>query len=201
MFEAMAGLGAAFGLSGSAGLNAYIPLLMVALASRFPLNNPLIELSSPYDLLGSWWSIGILAVLLVVELFADKIPAVDSVNDVIQTFVRPLAGALLFAGSTNVITDMHPALTIGAGLLGLGVAGSVHATKTVARPVVTASTAGTGNWAVSILEDVVAFFVSLLSLIVPILAGILAIVLFVTVVWLVRRWRRRRGRQPKNLVY
>ncbi len=201
MIEALAGLGAAFGLSGSAGLNAYIPLLMVALAARFPLSDPLIKLSGPYDLLSSWWSIGILSVLLLIEIFADKIPAVDSVNDAIQTFIRPLAGALLFAGSTNVITDMHPALTIGAALLGLGVAGGVHATKTVARPVVTATTAGTGNWVVSILEDVVAFFMSLLSLIVPILAGIIAIALFVTAIWLVRRWRRRKGKPPRNLVY
>lgn len=201
MIEALAGLGAAFGLSGSAGLNAYIPLLMVALAARFPLSDPLIKLSAPYDLLSSWWAIGILSVLLLIEIFADKIPAVDSVNDVIQTFVRPLAGALLFAGSTNVITDMHPALTIGAALLGLGVAGGVHATKTVARPVVTATTAGTGNWVVSILEDVVAFFMSLLSLIVPILAGIIAIVLFVTAIWAIRRWQRRKGKPPKNLVY
>ncbi len=201
MFEAITGLGAAFGLSSSAGLNAYIPLLMVALASRFPQTDPLIELSAPYDMLSSWWAIGLLAILLVIEMTADKVPAVDTINDGIQTFVRPAAGALLFAGSTNVITDMHPALTIGAGILGLGVAGSVHATKTAVRPVVTATTAGTGNWLVSIIEDVVAFFMSLLSLILPIIAGIIAIVLFVVVVMIVRRWRQRKGKPPKNLVY
>ena len=51
MIEAIAGIGTAFGLSGSAGLNAYIPLLVVALAARFPLDDPLLKLSSPYDLL------------------------------------------------------------------------------------------------------------------------------------------------------
>ena len=64
MIEAISGLSAAFGLAGSAGLNAYIPLLMVALAARFPLDNPLIKLQAPYDLLGSWWAIGLIACLL-----------------------------------------------------------------------------------------------------------------------------------------
>jgi uncharacterized membrane protein len=190
MIEAISGLSAAFGLSGSAGLNAYIPLLMVALASRFPLNNPLVTLGSPYDLLGSPWVIGILVVLLVIEVLADKIPLVDSTNDAIQTFVRPVAGAILFAGSANVITEIHPILALGAGLL---VAGGVHATKTAARPVVTVSTAGVGNPVVSTLEDIVAFVVSLLAIVLPIIAAILMLIFLVVVLSSVRRWRQRRA--------
>ena len=189
MIEAISGLSAAFGLSGSAGLNAYIPLLLVALAARLPLSDPLVKLQAPYDLMGSWWAIGLLAVLLVVEVVADKIPAVDTVNDTIQTFVRPAAGAILFAGSANVITDIHPVLALGAGLL---VAGGVHATKTAARPVVTVTTAGIGNPIVSTLEDIVALVVSLLALVLPIIAAILMLGLIIVVVVLVRRWRRRK---------
>ncbi len=189
MIEAISGLSAAFGLSGSAGLNAYIPLLLVALAARFPLSDPLVKLQAPFDLMGSWWAIGLLAVLLVVEIVADKIPAVDTVNDTIQTFVRPAAGAILFAGSTNVITDIHPVLALGAGLL---VAGGVHATKTAARPVVTVTTAGVGNPIVSTLEDIVAFVVSLLALLLPIVAAILMLVFLIFVLLLVRRWRQRK---------
>ena len=91
----MLDLFSAFGLAGSAGLNAYIPLLLVALTARFPLNDPLLNLAEPYNIIGSWWAIGILAVLLVIEMLVDKVPAVDTVNDVIQTFVRPAAGALM----------------------------------------------------------------------------------------------------------
>jgi uncharacterized membrane protein len=189
MLEALSGIGAAFGLSGSAGLNAYIPLLIVALAARFPLNSPLLQLQAPYDLLGSWWAIGIIGFLLIVEVVADKIPAVDSVNDVIQTFIRPAAGAILFAGNANVITDIHPILSLAAGLL---VAGSIHATKTVARPVVTATTVGTGNWLVSTLEDIVAVIISLLSLILPILAGLILLALLLFLIIFFRRWRQRR---------
>lgn len=189
MIEAISGISAAFGLSGSAGLNAYIPLLLVALAARFPLDDPLVKLQAPYDLMGSWWAIGLLAVLLVIEIVADKIPAVDTVNDGIQTFVRPAAGAILFAGSANVINDIHPILALGAGLL---VAGGVHATKTAARPVVTVTTAGVGNPIVSTLEDIVAFVISLLALILPIIAAMLMLGFVIFAVYSVRRWRRRR---------
>jgi uncharacterized membrane protein len=189
MFEAISGLSAAFGLSGSAGLNAYIPLLVVALAARFPLSDPLVKLQAPYDLLGSWWAIGLIAILLVVEIVADKIPAVDTVNDGIQTCVRPAAGAILFAGSANVITDIHPILSLAAGLL---VAGGVHATKAAARPVVTVSTAGVGNPVVSTLEDIVAVVVSLLAVVLPIVAAIILLGFLIFIIYVVRRWRRRK---------
>jgi len=189
MFEAISGLSAAFGLSGSAGLNAYIPLLLVALAARFPMSDPLVKLQPPFDLLGNWWAIGLIAILLVVEIVADKIPAVDSVNDAIQTFIRPAAGAILFAGSANVITDVHPILALGAGLV---VAGGVHATKAAARPVVTVTTAGVGNPVVSTLEDITAFILSLLSILLPIVAAILLLTFLFVVIYFIRRWRQRR---------
>ncbi len=124
-------------------------------------------------------------------MLVDKIPAVDSINDVIQTFVRPAAGAILFAGSTSVINDMNPILAILAGVL---VAGGVHATKTVARPVVTATTAGTGNWAVSLVEDITAFVMSLLAIMLPVLAGIFVLVFIILISWFFIRRRRRKKR-------
>jgi hypothetical protein len=186
MIQAIAGISAAFGLASSAGLNAYIPLLMVALAARFPLNSPLLNLSEPYDMIGSWWGIGILTILLLIEMTVDKIPAVDTLNDGIQTFIRPAAGAVLFAANANVITDIHPALALGAGLI---LAGGVHATKVAARPLVTAATVGTGNWLVSIVEDIISFFVSLLSILLPLLAGLVALAL---VIYAIRLYRRRK---------
>jgi uncharacterized membrane protein HdeD (DUF308 family) len=107
--------------------------------------------------------------------------------------IRPTAGAILFAANAQVITDISPVITIIAGLL---LAGSVHATKGIIRPVVTTTTAGTGNWVVSIIEDVIAFFVSLVSLLSPILALLITIFfLFVGFRWL------RRRKQKKNYVY
>ncbi|MCA9938034.1 MAG: DUF4126 domain-containing protein [Anaerolineales bacterium] len=180
---ALGGIGAAFGLATSAGLNAYIPLLIVALVARF---TDLIRLAEPYDLLTSWWVIGLLGVLLVVEMLVDKVPAIDSANDIVQTFIRPAAGAILFAANAGVINDISPVVALVAGLL---LAGTVHTTKVAARPVVTATTAGMGNWFVSLLEDIAATIMSLLSVIVPILM-LFASVLLVYLV--VRLWRRRK---------
>lgn len=194
MLEALGGLGAAFGLAGSAGLNAYIPLLLVALAARFPLSSPLLQLNEPYNLIGSWWAIGLLVVLLGIEMTVDKIPAVDTLNDTIQTFIRPAAGALLFAANANIITDIHPILAILAGLL---IAGTVHTTKGVVRPVVTATTAGTGNWLVSLVEDIISFVISLLAILIPLFAAIVLLVLLYFGI----RWYRRRRRKKQGLAY
>jgi hypothetical protein len=173
----------AFGLSASAGLNAYIPLLIVALVARF---TDLIQLASPWDALKSWWVIGLLVLLSVVEFFADKVPAINHANDVIQTVVRPAAGAIVFAASAKVVTDIHPVLAMAAGLL---IAGGVHAAKSVAvRPAVTATTAGAGNVAVSVLEDIISTVLSILAVVVPVLIAALVIIITAWVVWWL--WRR-----------
>jgi hypothetical protein len=188
-FGLLTGIGAAFGLSTSAGLNAYIPLIIVALAARFPSDAPLIKLAEPYDVLSSWWIIGLLVVLLIIEITVDKIPAVDTINDVIQTFVRPTAGAILFAASADVITDLSPVISLVAGLI---LAGSVHATKGAVRPAVTASTAGTGNWLVSAVEDIVATIVSIFAILIPILGFLAFVFAMLGIIVLIRRRRRRR---------
>jgi hypothetical protein len=173
----------AFGLAASAGLNAYIPLLVVALLARF---TNLIQLESPWDALTSWWVIGLLVVLVLIEFFADKVPAINHVNDLIQTFVRPVAGAILFAASARVITDIHPILSLGAGIL---VAGSVHAVKSLAvRPAVTVTTAGAGNVPVSIAEDLISTILSILAIIIPVLITVVLIMFAALVIWWL--WRR-----------
>ncbi|HSB02825.1 MAG TPA: DUF4126 domain-containing protein, partial [Anaerolineales bacterium] len=135
------------------------------------------------------WIILMLCVLVIIEMVADKVPAVNHINDAIQTFVRPAAGAIAFAASANVVTDVHPVLALAAGLL---IAGTVHVTKSVAvRPAVTAATGGAGNVPVSIAEDVVSTVVSFLAIALPVLIGTLLIVLIAFIIyWLYRRANR-----------
>ena len=174
----------AFGLSSAAGLNAYLPLLIVGLLARY---TDLITLQSPWDALENPWVLGLLVVLLVIEMTADKIPAVDTINDGIQTFIRPVAGAILFASSNNVISDMSPVLALALGLLA---AGGLHAVKATARPVVTATTAGIGNPVVSVVEDVASVGITLVAIILPAIAAVLVIITgFFIFRWF---WRRRR---------
>ena len=170
MLEALSNIITGFGLSASAGLNAYIPLLIVALLARF---TELIHLSPPYDALTSGWAIGVLAILVLVEGVVDKIPAVDTAYNVVQTLARPVAGAILFAASTKVITDIHPVLAL---ICGLVVAGTVHVAKTAVRPVITATTAGVGDPVVSSVEDVVSGTVSVVSIVMPVVAVILILI-------------------------
>ena len=149
----------------------------------------LIELAKPWDALESWWTIGVLVVLVVIEAIADKVPVVDHVNDAIQTFIRPTAGAILFAASARSITEIHPVLSLICGLL---VAGSVHAAKSViARPAVDVATAGVGTPVVSTIEDIFAAIISVLSILIPIL---MVIIVFLTI-WLIATFINRR-RKP-----
>ena len=184
--ELLTGIFTAFGLSASAGLNAYIPLLIVGLVARY---TNLLRLNAPWDTLAHPYIILLLCVLVIIEMLADKVPAVNHINDVIQTVIRPTAGAIAFAASAKVVTDISPVLALAAGLL---VAGTVHVAKAGAlRPVVTATTAGAGNIPVSIAEDVVSTVVSLLAIVLPVLIGTLLIVAGAFIIyWLYRRANR-----------
>lgn len=178
----------AFGLSGAAGLNAYIPLLIVAVLGRAGV----IQLSQPFDVLTSWPAIGALVILLIVEFIVDKVPGADHVNDVIQTFVRPAAGAVLFAANTGVIAGMDPVVGLIAGLV---MALSVHATKAAARPVVNASTMGIGAPFVSAAEDILSAVGSILAIFFPLLFLAFAAALGYVAYRLIRKARSLR--RPK----
>ena len=175
----------AFGLASAAGLNAYLPLLVVALTARF---TDLIQLNEPWDVLTSWWVIAILAILLLIEMTVDKVPAVDTLNDVINTAIRPVAGAILFAASSGAVGELHPVLAVVCGLL---VAGGVHAAKATARPAVTATTGGFGNWLVSLSEDILSFITTVLAILVPVLLVLLMLLFILSLTWW---WIKRRTR-------
>ncbi|HSL29892.1 MAG TPA: DUF4126 domain-containing protein [Anaerolineales bacterium] len=184
--DLLTGIFTAFGLSASAGLNAYIPLLIVGLLARY---TEFINLSQPWDTLANPWIILMLCVLVIIEMLADKIPAVNHVNDLIQTLIRPAAGAIAFAASANVITEISPVLALASGLL---VAGTVHVAKAGAvRPVVTATTGGAGNIPVSIAEDVISTVLSFVAIVLPVLVGTLLIVIVAFIIyWMYRRANR-----------
>jgi hypothetical protein len=114
------------------------------------------------------------------------VPAVNHINDILQTVVRPAAGAIAFAASAKVVTDINPVLALACGLL---MAGGVHVVKAAAlRPAVTATTGGAGNVPVSIAEDLVAFVASVFAILVPIVMGTILVVLLALVLWWL--WRR-----------
>jgi hypothetical protein len=178
----MLGLLGAFGLAAATGLNAYLPLLIVGLLARY---TDLIALKAPWSALTNPIVLAVVGVLLLIEFTVDKIPAVDTVNDLIQTVFRPAAGAVLFAASGNVISNISPILAMVCGLL---IAGGVHTAKAVARPAVTAGTAGLGNPVVSVAEDAVSGVTTIVAVVAPVLLMLLVLL----AVWLFIRWYHRR---------
>jgi uncharacterized membrane protein len=191
------------GLAASAGLNAYIPLLVMGLLARY---TDLIDLPSGWQWLGNGWVLAILTVLLAVEFVADKVPVLDSMNDTLQTVVRPTAGGLAFgAGSTSQTVTVSDPASFFSGhqwvpiAAGVALAFGVHAVKAAARPVINTMTAGIGAPVVSTVEDVTSVTVSVLAIIVPFLVILFLAGLVVFVPWLVVRLRRRRREKREQL--
>ena len=184
--ELLSGLLSSLGLSGAAGLNAYIPLLLVGLLGRFGI----MDLAQPFDLLSNTWVLVGVGVIGLLDFVGDKIPGVDHVLHLAGGVVNTAAGAVLFAAQTGV-ADVPPTLSMALGLI---VAGGVHATRTAIRPVATATTGGLGNPVVSTVEDGTSLLLSVLAVFVPVLAVIL---LAAVVVMGYRMWasltRRRRA--------
>jgi hypothetical protein len=179
---------AGFGLSAPAGLNAWIPLLVTSVAAKIGW----LKLNPPFDVLSETWVLIVLLVLVTIELFVDKIPAVDTVNDLIHTIFRPAAGGILFAAQAGVIGGLDPTV---AFILGLLSAGSVHLVKASGRPLVTTFTGGIFNPIVSMVEDIISAVTAVLALIVPLLAAAIMLLLLGVAGWTILRWRERRRRR------
>ncbi|MFC6591802.1 DUF4126 domain-containing protein [Deinococcus lacus] len=181
--ELFSGLLSSLGLSGAAGLNAYIPLFLVGVLAHLGL----IDLAQPYDFLGNTWVL--LGVFLVglLDFVGDKVPGIDHALHLFSGWVNAAAGAILFASQAG-IADVPPALSLGLGLV---VAGGVQAGRTALRPVSTTLTAGLGNPVVSAAEDGLSLGLSLFSILIPPLAvlGLLGLVFLAFRLY----WRRRRA--------
>lgn len=166
-----------------AGFNAYLALLLVGLGSRFGW----VQLVPPYDVLGNGWALGVLLVLLTIEVVADKIPALDSLNDVIGTVVRPASGAVLFAGTNPQLTEANALVSL---LVGGTAAGAFHAVKAGSRPIWTASTGGLANPVVSVFEDLFVGATVILAMLAPVVA---IVVILVTLAMLAAALLKLRG--------
>ncbi len=192
MFEVLTGAG----LAVAAGLNAYIPLLVLGLAGRFV---DFVDLPAQWQWLSNPWVLVILGVLLVIEIVADKIPVVDSVNDWIQLFVRPVAGGIAFgtgsSSGTAVVSDPAQFFTSNAWVpiaVGILLALATHIGKAVSRPALNVATVGTAAPVVSTAEDFGSVILSVLALLLPVLVVIAIGGVIVGFVLLFRRFRRGR---------
>lgn len=184
--ELFSGLLSALGLSGAAGLNAYIPLLIVGGLNHFGY----MHLNAPFDIISNPFFMVLVGLLAVLDFVGDKIPGVDHALHVAGSVINTGAGAVLAASQMGV-ADVPPAVST---VLGLLVAGGVHATRTAVRPVATATTAGIGNPVLSAAEDASSLTLSVLAVFYPLLAvlGLLGLAAAAYSLWARFRGRRQR---------
>lgn len=186
------------GLASAAGLNAFIPYLVVALLARF---TSLIDLPQQYEWIQSWPSIVVATVLLISEAFFDKIALVDHVNDAVATVIRPTVGALIFMATSaaeavdeSSFMQENPWIPL---ILGAVFSLVVHGAKVTARPVVNTASLGLGTPVVSAAEDGVSLGASLVAILAPLLVAVIIIPAVVGAVWfLIRVWRRQKSPDP-----
>jgi len=162
-------LSLALGSAWTSGINLYATVTLLGLLQKFNFA----KLPGGLDVLDNWWIIGVAGGLYLVEFFADKIPFLDSVWDVIHTFIRVPAGVIVAYAATD---HLSPSIYIPAALLGGGFAFSSHGTKAAARVAANLSPEPFSNWILSIVEDIIAFGGTLLAVFAPVVIAIILVV-------------------------
>lgn len=166
----------ALGSAWTSGINLYATVTVLGLLQKFGAA----KLPLGLTVLDNWWVIGVAGFLFLVEFFADKIPYVDSVWDVIHTFIRVPAGAIVAYAATS---EIDPAVSVVATLLGGGLALSSHGTKAALRATANLSPEPVSNWALSLMEDGIAIGGTVIAVIAPILILIIIGIFFVFFFW------------------
>lgn len=168
----------ALGSAWTSGINLYATVTILGLFQKLGLA----KLPGGLEVIDNWWVIGIAAALYVIEFVADKVPYVDSVWDIVHTFIRVPAGAILAYSAVAGFNE--PSIQVIAFLLGGGVALSSHGTVATARAVANLSPEPVSNWILSIIEDIVAFISVIVLAVAPIIIGITVVLFLIVFIWM-----------------
>jgi uncharacterized protein DUF4126 len=173
-------LAVSMGASWVSGINLYATVATLGLLSRFAH----LKLPGDLDVVTNWWVIGIALFLFVIEFIADKIQLVDSVWDIIHTFIRIPAGAVLAA---TAFGDFDRSVQVIALLLGGGLALSSHGTKAAARALINTSPEPVSNIVVSLSEDILAVVTVVAAVFLPVVVFLIIAVGLIFSFWLLPR--------------
>src|SRR4029453_1633538 len=155
-------LAISMGASWVAGINLYATVATLGLLSRFAH----LKLPGDLDVVKNWWVIGVALFLFVIEFVADKVQLVDSVWDIVHTFIRIPAGAVLAA---TAFGEFDRSVQMIALLLGGGLALSSHGTKAAARGLNKTRPQPVSNFILCLFEDVLAIATIVLALFLPVI--------------------------------
>lgn len=181
-----------FSLAACAGIRAWLPMLVAGLAARF---TDQVELGESFQFLSSTPALVLFGIATVVEVVGDKIPAVDHALDAAGTFIRPVAGALLSASVLYQVENPLWALGIGI-LVGAPTAAVPHAVKSASRGLSSTFTFGLANPILSVVEDVAAFTLAALAIVIPVVMGFSVVVLGAVIAFIVYKQVQKRGTSP-----
>jgi len=195
----LAPVAVALGASWASGLNPYAAVLILGGAQALGF----VTLPADLQALGSPWVMGVAGLLFALNFFADKIPFVDSVNDMLHTIVRVPAGALLAYGAAD---QLGPETAIIAGLLGGTLAAGTHIAKTGSRALINTSPEPFSNIAASLTTDGLVFGGLVLAILHPVIFLCILAAFVVGLLWLLPKlvrlallpFRRLAGRRPQG---
>jgi hypothetical protein len=183
MNEWLPTLSLALGSAWTSGINLYATVTVLGLLEKFGGT----KLPGGLEVLDNWWIIGVAAFLYTIEFFADKIPYIDSVWDVIHTFIRVPAGAIVAYAATN---QTDATVSVIATLLGGGLAFSSHGTKAALRAAANVSPEPVSNWVLSIAEDIIAVAGTFLAVFAPVLIAIVLAIFLIFFIWFMPKFLR-----------
>ncbi|MGI8468288.1 MAG: DUF4126 domain-containing protein [Pyrinomonadaceae bacterium] len=166
----------ALGSAWTSGINLYATVTVLGLLEKFGGA----KLPGGLEVLDNWWIIGIAGFLYAVEFFADKIPYVDSIWDVIHTFIRIPAGALMAYAATS---QTDTSVQVIATLFGGGLALSSHGTKAALRATANLSPEPVSNWVLSFVEDGIAILGTIAAVVAPVLILIIIGIFLLFFIW------------------
>lgn len=176
------------GLAAACGFRIFLPLLIMSIASLAGM----LKLAPDFQWVGSWPALIVFAVATCTEIAAYYIPWLDHLLDVISTPTAVAAGIVVTA---SVVTDISPLVRWPlAAIAGGGVAALVQLGTVALRRAVTYASAGFAHPLAASVENLGSVLMSVLSLLLPLLAGILTILILTLLVWFFIR-RRARARQ------
>lgn len=174
------------GLAASAGFRVFLPLFALSLASYYGLW----ELNESWNWIGSMAAVTTLGIATVAEIFAYLIPWVDNALD---TIAIPLAAIAGTAVMVSTVADLDPVITWSLAIIaGGGTATAIKGANAAGRLTSTATTGGLANPVVGAVETGAAATVSLASIFMPVVAGVLVIVILFFVLMVYRKIRPKR---------
>ncbi len=171
-------LSLAMGTAWTSGINLYATVAALGIAGQLEM----IQLPENLQVLTHPAVIAVACTMYLIEFFADKVPYVDNGWDVLHTFIRVPAGAILAARSLG---DLNPAMELVALLAGGTVALAAHGTKATARLAINVSPEPVSNWIASVSEDVAVLGSIWMIFNHPLIMLVLLVSFFALAVWLV----------------